>query len=120
MRPLFRPFVVAMLLVLAAAAWAWLDAEDGVDTWRRLHVEVAEAQARAAGLEARNEALRAEIDALVGDPSVQERAIREELRWARPGEVVVRVPRHDAPLAVRRAPGAAPEPEPPAPRDPLP
>jgi cell division protein FtsB len=129
-RPLFRPILVAVLLVAAAAAWAWLDAEDGVDTWRRLHVEVAEAEARAAGLEARNEALRAEIDALAGDPFVQERAIREELRWARPGEVVVRVPRHDAPLTVRGAqsaptapagaPAAPPTLDPPAARAPLP
>jgi len=95
-----------MLLVAGAAAWAWLDAEDGVDTWRRLHVEVAEAQARGAALEARNEALRTEIDALAGDPFAQERAIREELRWARPGEVVIRVPRHDAPLTFRSAPVA--------------
>jgi len=93
-----RPFLLAVLLVAGAAVWAWLDADDGLDTWRRLHREVAEAQARLRALEARNEALRAEIEALAADPAAQERAVREELRWARPGEIVVRVPRGDEPL----------------------
>lgn len=93
-----RALLVALLLVLGAAVWAWLDADDGVDTWRRLHREVEAAQERTRVLEARNEALRTEIEALASDPAVQERAVREELRWARPGEVVVRVPRGDAPV----------------------
>jgi len=93
-----RPLLVAMLLVAGAAAWAWLDRQDGVETWRSLHREVAEAQARARALDERNEALRTEIEALAGDRFVQERAVREELRWARPGEIVVRVPRGDEPL----------------------
>lgn len=93
-----RPLILALLLVAGAAAWAWLDAENGVDTRRRLQREVAEAQARIREHEARNEALRAEIEALAGDPLVQERAVREELRWARPGEIVVRTPRKGAPL----------------------
>jgi cell division protein FtsB len=91
-----RPLLIAILLVAGAAVWAWLDREDGVDTWRRLHREVAEAQERGRALAERNEALRTEIDALAADRFVQERAVREELRWARPGEVVVRVPRGDA------------------------
>jgi len=56
----------------------------------------AAAQERGRALADRNEALRTEIDALAADRFVQERAVREELRWARPGEVVVRVPRGDA------------------------
>jgi cell division protein FtsB len=95
--------LVAILLVVGAATWAWLDIDDGVDTWRRLHREVEEAQARARVLEGRNEARRAEIEALAADPFVQERAIREELRWARPGEIVVRVPRGDVPLTAGEA-----------------
>jgi cell division protein FtsB len=98
-----RALLIALLLVAGAAAWAWLDAINGVDTWRRLHREVEEAQARARGHEARNESLRTEIEALAADPFVQERAVREELRWARPGEIVVRVPRGDAPLSAGRA-----------------
>jgi cell division protein FtsB len=91
-----RPLLIAILLVAGAAVWAWLDADDGVETWRRLHREVEDAQARGRALAERNDALRTEIDALAGDRSVQERAVREELRWARPGEIVVRVPRGDA------------------------
>ena len=91
-----RPLLVSILLVAAAAAWAWLDAENGVDTWRSLHREVEEARERGRALDERNAALRTEIDALAADRFVQERAVREELRWARPGEIVVRVPRSDA------------------------
>lgn len=91
-----RPLLVAILLVAAAVAWAWFDAENGVDTWRRLHHEVEEARARGRSLAERNEALRSEIDALAGDRFAQERAVREELRWVRPGEILIRVPRSDA------------------------
>jgi cell division protein FtsB len=90
-----RPLLIAILLVAGAAAWAWFDAANGVDTWRRLHLEVEEARERGRVLDERNEALRTEIDALAADRFVQERAVREELRWARPGEIVVRVPRSD-------------------------
>lgn len=90
-----RPFLVAVLLVASAALWAWLDTADGVETWRRLRREVAEAQGRVEHADARNTALRAEIEGLRSDRFQQERAVREELRWARPGETVVRAPRRD-------------------------
>jgi cell division protein FtsB len=102
-----RPLLLAILLVAGAVAWAWLDPEDGIDTWRRLHREVAEAQARTRALEQRSQELRAEIEALAADPLVQERAVREELRWARPGEIVVRTPRGDVLID---EPGRAPLP----------
>jgi cell division protein FtsB len=87
-----RPLAVALALVVAAAAYAWWDADAGVGTWLRLRHDVAAAQARVRAVEARNEELRAESQALRSDPFAEERAVREELRWARPGEVVVRVP----------------------------
>lgn len=98
-----RPLLVAVLLVVGAAAWAWLDAADGVDTWRRLRGEVEEAQGRVQRASARNTALRAEIEVLRSDPFAQERAVREELRWSRPGETVLRAPRTEAPLVGRDA-----------------
>lgn len=88
--------LLALGLISGAAVYAWLDEDAGVETWLRLRREVAEARARLAGHEARNAALRAEIEGLRSDPFVQERAVREELRWVRPGEVLVRVPRDGA------------------------
>jgi cell division protein FtsB len=78
--------------VVLAAAYAWLDPVAGVETWQRLQREVAEAEARVRALEAGNERLRAETEALRTDRFAQERAVREELRWVRPGEILVRVP----------------------------
>ncbi|MCL4686091.1 septum formation initiator family protein [Myxococcota bacterium] len=95
-----RALFLAVLLVVGAALWAWLDATDGVETWRRLRREVAEAQERVGQADERNAALRAEIEGLRSDPFQQERAVREELRWARPGETIVRAPRTDAVLTL--------------------
>jgi cell division protein FtsB len=92
-----RSLLLALALVAAAAAYAWLDPDDGVATWLELRADVARARARVAELEAGNAALAAETDALRSDPFAQERAVREVLRWTRPGEVLVRVPREVAP-----------------------
>lgn len=98
-----RPLLVAILLVAGAALWAWLDAADGVETWRRLRGEVVGAQARVGRAAERNAALRVEIEGLRSDPFEQERAVREELRWSRPGETILRAPRADAPIVTRDA-----------------
>ncbi len=103
-----RPLIVAILLVAGAALWAWLDAADGIETWRRLRSEVAEAQERVGRAAERNGTLRAEIEGLRSDPFEQERAVREELRWSRPGETVLRVPRQDAPVTSRSARSSVP------------
>jgi cell division protein FtsB len=88
---------LALGLVAAAAAYAWYDVDAGVETWRRLRREVGDAQERVRALETENERLRAEAEALRTDPFVQERAVREELRWVRPGETLVRVSPREGP-----------------------
>ena len=87
-----RSLLLALALVAAAAVWAWLDPNNGISTWLSLHSDVAQAEARVRGLEAQNASLAREAQALRGAPFAQERAVREELRWVRPGEVLVRVP----------------------------
>ena len=69
-----------------------LDQKSGLPAWLRLQDELAASQARIAALSARAETLRSEIAALEKDPFALERAIREELGLARPGERVVRFP----------------------------
>jgi len=80
------------ILLAAALAAAWLDPDAGLRTWWHLRSDVRAAEDRIAALRAEVEALRSEARALRSDPSAQERAIREELGWARPGETVVRWP----------------------------
>lgn len=69
-----------------------LDQKSGLPAWLRLQDELAASKARIAALSARAETLRSEIAALEKDPFALERAIREELGLARPGERVVRFP----------------------------
>jgi len=81
-------------LLLAAIASvmvvAVVDQKSGLSTWLRLRGELEVSQERIRALEGANEALRVEIRALERDPFAVERAIREDLELARPGEIVVR------------------------------
>ena len=90
--PSIRPVLIATALVCAAIAYAWLVPESGFPTWLSLRDEVAQAEARIHILEHENTALRDEVTALAREPFAQERAVRETLGWARPGEVVLRAP----------------------------
>ena len=85
-----RPVLLALALVCAAVGYAWFVPESGFPTWLRLR-EVAQAEERIRALERQNEVLRDEVAALRTDPFAQERAVREELGWVRPGETLVRV-----------------------------
>ncbi len=87
---------VPFIVVLAVAAAA-LDDERGFRTWLRLQDELAAADLRIAAISEDIESHKIQIEALSNDPFAIERAIREELRYARDGETVVRL----------RAPGLA-------------
>jgi cell division protein FtsB len=80
-------------LALLALAMAALDEDAGVARWRHLRGELAEANERIAALGAETARLRLEAQRLEGDAFAIERAIREELELARPGQQVVRLPR---------------------------
>jgi cell division protein FtsB len=87
-------------LLAAALAVAWLDQDSGLRAWLGLRRDAADARGRIEALKHEIADLEAEAAALASDPFAQERAIREELEWARPGETVVRMP----------PPSAAPDP----------
>jgi cell division protein FtsB len=76
---------IALVMVLAV-----VDQKSGLSTWMRLRGELDASQQRIRVLEGANDALRDEIRALERDPFAVERAIREDLELARPGEIVVR------------------------------
>ena len=78
---------VLVALVLAHAA---LDGDAGLRHWLHLRAELADARSRIAGLEREVERLRAEAAGLEADDFAVERAIREELWLARPGQTVLR------------------------------
>lgn len=75
--------VVAVALSLVSVA----DAK-GFRRYLKLRDDVESLNERNAGLAAQNEALRREIQALREDPAALERAVREELGYVKPGEIV--------------------------------
>jgi len=83
-------FVVPALLVVVLA-YAVLDEQSGIRTWLRLRDELAASRARIALLREEVAGLRDEADRLESDPFATERAIREVLQRARPGETIVRL-----------------------------
>ena len=58
--------------------------------WLRLRSDLADSSERVAALKRSAEALQIQIEALESQPFALEKAIREDLELARPGEVVVR------------------------------
>lgn len=78
-------------LIAAALAVAWLDGDSGLRAWLGLRRDVEAARGRIEALRHEIADLEVEAAGLASDPLAQERAIREELEWARPGETVVRL-----------------------------
>jgi cell division protein FtsB len=84
-------------LVAGALVLATLDGDSGLRSWVRLRSDLREVDARLQSLRAQVESLRAQAAALEGDDFAIERAIREDLEYARRGETVVRLLRSDGP-----------------------
>jgi cell division protein FtsB len=82
--------VIGAAIVGAAVGVAVADDSAGIRTWLQVRRDLRVAEARVAELEARIEAREGEVAALKSDPLALERAIREDLGLARPGEIVVR------------------------------
>lgn len=80
-------------LVGVALASAVLDGDSGLGTWLRLRADLAAADSRIAEIREQADALQRQADALETDEFAIERAIREELEYARRGETLVRLPR---------------------------
>lgn len=78
-------------MLLAAGVLALLDAERGIPRWIALERDLAEVRGRISDLEAVRASREAETEALLEDAHAIEAAIREDLHWARPGELVVRL-----------------------------
>ena len=78
------------LVIVLLAMTALLDQDSGVGIWLELRDDLAFASGRVDVLVAQNDSLAREIELLEADPSAIDRAIREEMDLALPGEVVFR------------------------------
>ena len=82
-----RRWLVYGLVMVALAALSALD-PGGLRKYLALARDVDRMRADNARLAAENAQLSREVHALRGDPAALERAVREELRYIRPGERV--------------------------------
>ena len=90
-----KALLLAAALVAAGVVYAAFDTDAGLRTWLRLRGQLRESQARNAELSDEILALEAEAQALERGGFAVERAIREELGFARADETLVRLPRND-------------------------
>lgn len=81
---------LATFVIAAFAVSAMLDRESGLEIWLELRRDLAVSGERVERLVRENDALRSEIATLESEPDALDRAIREELDLAMPGEIVVR------------------------------
>ena len=86
-----RGVVAIPVLIVAALLLAGLDEDAGVRQWLHLRAELSDSHERIEQLRGEVEALRGEAKRLESDEFAIEKAIREELTLARPGESVVRL-----------------------------
>jgi cell division protein FtsB len=87
-----RPLWIPAALVVAALGWAVLDGERGVPALLRMRADLAESHARMDALRQEIASREGEAAALRTDPFAIEEAIRRDLGFARPGEILVRIP----------------------------
>ncbi len=87
-----KRLLIIPALLLAALIYLSVDQGAGLSTWMRDRDALEQSEEQIARLEAEIVRLRAEVGRLEGDPFAIERAIREDLEWARDGETVVRIP----------------------------
>jgi cell division protein FtsB len=85
-----RALGLGTLVIALLAVTALLDRETGVEIWLELRGDLASSTNRVDLLIAQNDSLLREIELLEADPTAIDRAIREELDLALPGEVVFR------------------------------
>ena len=84
-----RALLLVATLVVGAIGLAVVDRESGVSRWLELRRDLAEARARIERLSWEAADLQRQIQALEGGGFALERAIREDLDLAKPGEVVI-------------------------------
>lgn len=88
-----RRFWLVPAMLAAAMLYAAVDADAGWRTWWRLRQGLAASRERVEVLSREIARLETAARELEGDPFAMERAIREDLGLARPGEIVVRFSR---------------------------
>lgn len=85
-----RGLLLIPALVTAALVYAAFDADSGIRRWLQMRADLEASHARIEEIRSRIRALQRDAAELESDAFAIESAIREDLKLARPGEVVVR------------------------------
>ena len=88
-----KRFLLIPAVLGAVILYAVFDDGPGIRTWLHLGADLRSTQENIQEIRSEIAALRREAEALEGDSFAIERAIREDLGFARRGELVVRLPR---------------------------
>lgn len=93
MRSIWRPAgtVVAVALILMFG-WGVVNGKHGLSAWQQQRVQDQQLRQEIEELQAENAHLRAHVDHLKSDPSAIEHEAREQLHYAKPGEVIYALP----------------------------
>ena len=83
--------LLAVLLALLVT-WHVVDGKDGLSAWQRKRTELRQYQQEIDRLQKENAQLRDRIQHLQSDPDSIEHQAREELHYAKPGEVIYSLP----------------------------
>ncbi len=106
MAPLRERFILgvplAVLAVTIVAVPVMVFGDDGLARHRRLRAQLEAQRQENVRLARQLIQLRAEFGAFTTDPRARERAVREELGWVRPDELVVEVPASALPSRLAR------------------
>jgi cell division protein FtsB len=85
-----RGLLLIPALVAAALVYAAFDADSGIRTWLQMRADLEVSHARIEEIRGEIHALQRDAVELENDAFAIESAIREDLKLARPGELVVR------------------------------
>jgi cell division protein FtsB len=101
-----RRFLLVPGILFLFAAYALLNSAGSIKTWLELRNDLDRGEARIHVLETENDDMREEIEDIQGHDLAVERVLREELELAKPGEVLIVLPKISEPI-----PGVSPESE---------
>jgi len=87
-----KRLLIIPALLSAALIYLVVDRGTGLSTWMRDRDALENSEEQIERLEAEIVELKAQVEQLEHDPFAIERAIREDLEWAKAGETVVLLP----------------------------
>lgn len=87
-RPAGTAVAVSLALLLG---WHVVNGKHGLSVWHQMRSQDRELQQEIQDLQQENATLRKQIEGLKSDPDAIERKAREELHYARPGEVIYKL-----------------------------